>query len=506
MKITDQSISIRTSITRKPLLIALSVWASGSCLYAADSKPNVLLIVSDDLTASALSCYGNTTCRTPNIDRLADEGVLFSRAYCQYPVCGPSRASFMSGLYPNRTRMLGNSYTLGSYRVTNPALSDHPSIGGFLKGQGYSSIRVSKIYHMGVPGGIEAGDRGGDEPDSWDRAFDVMAPETASPGKLELLSPKNQHYGSNFARVIVDDEFESTQADHMAASQAIAILETAARYKKRGSNRDDTKFQRPKQPLFLAVGFVRPHVPLVAPQSHFSLYPDQEAILPHVPEGDLKDVPESAKRNENATKYGMNEVQQKKSLAAYYASVSFMDQQVGRLLDALDRLELRKNTIVIFTSDHGYLLGEHDSWQKSSFFEESTKVPLLVSAPGLESSAGRRSAAIVELIDFYPTIADLSGIGDQTPDILQGISLSSLLTNPSQAGDRKAAYTVLKGGAESLRTKRWRYSRWGERGEELYDHDSDPEEFTNLATVSEHDSVLMRMRQLLKAKRQASMN
>ena len=202
MNIADQSINSRTSFAWKPFLLALTVWANGSCLYAADSKPNVLLIVSDDLTASALSCYGNTTCRTPNIDRLADEGVLFSRAYCQYPVCGPSRASFMSGLYPNRIKMLNNSYAIGSYRVSNPELADHPSIGGFLKRQGYSSIRVSKIYHMGVPGGIEAGDSGGDDPDSWNRAFNVMAPETASPGTLELLSPKNKHYGSNFARVI----------------------------------------------------------------------------------------------------------------------------------------------------------------------------------------------------------------------------------------------------------------------------------------------------------------
>lgn len=410
----------------------------------------------------------------------------------------------MSGLYPNRIKMLNNSYAIGSYRVSNPELADHPSIGGFLKRQGYSSIRVSKIYHMGVPGGIEAGDSGGDDPDSWNRAFNVMAPETASPGTLELLSPKNKHYGSNFARVIVDDQFEATQADHMAASQAIAVLETAALYKKRATDRGDTKFQRPKQPFFLAVGFVRPHVPLVAPKSHFSLYPDEEAKLPFVPQGDLRDVPESGTRSENAQRFGMNEVQQKKSRAAYYASVSFMDQQVGRLLDALDRLELRKNTIVIFTSDHGFLLGEHDSWQKSNFFEGSTRVPLLVSAPKLASSAGRSSSAIVELIDLYPTIADLCGIGDQAPDILQGTSLASLLHNPSLSVDREAAYTVLRGGAESLRAKRWRYSRWGESGEELYDHDSDPQEFTNLATDPEHKSVLMQMRQLLKAKRKAS--
>jgi iduronate 2-sulfatase len=191
--------------------------AVATSLIAAEQRPNVLFIVSDDLTA-CLGSYGNKTCRTPHLDRLAAEGVRFNRAYCQYPVCGPSRASFMSGLYPNRTGMLGNKYTLGSYRALNPELADHPSIGGFLRRNGYVSLRVSKIFHMGVPGGIESGAPGGDDPDSWDRSFNIMAPETASPGVLELLSPKRKHYGSNFARIIVPDGQELTQADYLAAS------------------------------------------------------------------------------------------------------------------------------------------------------------------------------------------------------------------------------------------------------------------------------------------------
>ena len=469
---------------------------SATFSHAAE-RPNVLLVVSDDLTA-CLGCYGNSVCRTPHLDRLAAEGVLFERAYCQYPVCGPSRASLMSGLYPNRTKMLGNNYDLGAYRVSNPELAEHPSIGGFLRRNGYVSFRVSKIFHMGIPGGIEAGDAGGDDPDSWDRAFNVMAPETASPGILELLSPKRKHYGSNFTRIAVPDELVATQADYLAASQAVALLENRAR------GRADSKFLRPEEPFFLAVGFVRPHVPLVAPQRLMQSYPDDEAQLPVVPEGDLDDVPRPAAAMENLGRYGMNLQQQKGALSAYYASVSFMDEQVGRLLDALDRLELRDNTVVIFTSDHGYNLGEHDCWQKLSLFEESTRVPLIVSAPGFAQSRGQKSTAIAELIDLYPTIADLTGLTDKMPANLQGESLVPLLQNPGQPREKQSAYTVTHQRGESLRTSRYRYNRWGEAGEELYDHEQDPREFTNLAGDPGHAAILAEFRQQLESRRELS--
>ncbi len=460
-------------------------------------KPNVLLIVSDDL-AACLGCYGNAACDTPNLDRLAQEGIRFHRAYCQYPVCGPSRASFMSGLYPNTTRMLGNNRRLGSYHLSNPALANHPSIGGFLRRNSYVSLRVSKIFHMGVPGGIEAGERGGDDPDSWDRAFDIMAPETASPGELDLLSPKRTHFGSNFARVIVPDDRAGTQTDVLAANQAIAILEN------RGRGRKDSRFLRPEQPFFLAVGFVRPHVPLIAPRRIFQQYPFEQVKLAETPDGDLDDVPTAARGMANAQRYGMNQQQQKQALAAYYASVSFMDEQVGRLLDTLDRLKLRDHTIVIFTSDHGYNLGEHDCWQKLSLFEDSTRVPLLVSAPSFAASAGKSCDALVELIDLYPTIADLTGLADRAPKKLQGMSLRPWLEDPNRPSLREAAYTVTYRKGESIRTPRWRYNRWGKAGEELYDHETDPSEFTNLAGMTEHQDTLTRLRTLLEKTRQRS--
>lgn len=468
----------------------------------ASSKPNILFIVSDDLTA-CLGSYGNEVCETPNLDRLASEGVQFNRAYCQYPVCGPSRASFMSGLYPKRTKMLGNNYTLGSYKVLNPALANHPSIGELLRTNGYVSLRVSKIYHMGVPGGIEAGEPGGDEPDSWDRAFDVMAPETASPGELELLSPKRKHYGSNFARIIVPDDRIETQADVLAANQAIAILENRAK------GGDYSRFMRPEEPFFLAVGFVRPHVPLIAPKSLFDKYPEEDSVLPYFPEGDLDDVPALASTNENGLKYGMSELQQKQSLAAYYASVSFMDAQVGRLLDTLDRLDQRKNTVVIFTSDHGYNLGHHDMWQKGSLFENSARVPLLISAPGFEGSAGKSSDALVELVDLYPTIAELTGLSDKTPSNLDGLSLTELMKNPAHGKGHTEAYTVVGNRnkmGESIRTDQYRYNYWASGDEELYDIAKDPNEFTNLADSKEHTNALNQMRDRLAEKNQSFHN
>jgi arylsulfatase A-like enzyme len=458
----------------------------------------VLLIVSDDLTA-CLGSYGNPVCRTPHLDRLAREGVRFDRAYCQNPVCGPSRSSFMSGLYPHTIKMLVNRMALGAYKTSNPLLTDHPSIAGLLRANGYFAARISKIFHMGVPGSIERGDAGGDDPDSWDWTSNLIAPETFSAGRLELLSPKNIHYGSNFTRLIVQNEHEATQADVMAATQAVAFLENRA-----GSRPHDENYNsrpKPGAPFFLAVGFVRPHVPLVAPARIFRRYPENGLELPSVPADDFDDVPAPVAAGRNENLQGMNEEQQRKALGAYYASVTFMDEQVGRLLAALDRLDLRRNTIVIFTSDHGYNLGEHDSWSKGHLWEESARVPLLISAPGYERTAGRVAAGTVELIDLYPTIADLVGLRELAPGNLQGMSLRPLLEQPERKDwSKSCAYTVTQRRGrvvgESIRTVRWRYNTWSEAGEELYDHENDPHEFTNLARGPAHAETLNEMKAL----------
>jgi arylsulfatase A-like enzyme len=460
-----------------------------------EERPNILFVVSDDLN-TRIGPYVDPSLElhTPNLDRLAAAGVRFTRAYTQFPVCGPARASFMSGLYPETNGVTGNGFETANHRIATPSLADHPTLGGFVRERGYYTARVSKIFHMGVPGGIERGEAGSDDPDSWDYAVNLIAPETLTPGNLEKLS-RGDHYGSNFSRMILPDGAELTQADVLAADQAIAILENrAGRKPPNATNR--TKFKE-GAPFFLAVGFVRPHVPLIAPERHFTHYPDDDVDLPVVPSDDLDDVPEGAKRFSNAARFGMDTTQQRKSIAAYYASISFMDEQLGRLLDALERLDLHSNTIVVFTSDHGYNLGEHTSWQKMNLWEESVRVPLIIAAPGM-GNAGTQSDAIVELIDLYPTLAEMSGLGSQAPSILQGESLLPLLESPAATDPNGAAYTITGSNGASLRTDRWRYNRWGEdatgANEELYDHDNDPTEYRNLARDPSYRSVLDRVR------------
>jgi len=477
---------------KKTLFTFSVILASQSAISA--QQPNILLIVSDDLN-TRIGPYMGIDDHTPFLNRLASEGVRFERAYCQYPVCGPSRASFMSGLYPETNGVLNNNDQPGSYKKETPALANHPSMAGFFRENGYFTARVSKIFHMGVPGGIERGEPGGDEPDSWDYAYNVMANETLGPGKLELLSPKNPSYGGNFSRMIIPDELEETQADYMATTQAIAILENrAGKVPEDGTNRQRIKKDAP---FFLAVGFVRPHVPFIAPENCFAHYPEDEVLLPPVRIG--ANVPEQALRRQNDKVFGMNELHKRQTISGYMASVRFMDQQVGRLLNALDRLELRNETIVIFLSDHGYNLGEHDCWSKVSLWEGSVRAPLIVSVPGYENNYGTSCTTITELLDLYPTLTELCGFAGQEPAILQGKSLVGCLSGEQQEDADAYAYTVSYQGRDaSIRTQRWRYTRWGENieqgNEELYDHENDPEEFVNLADNAGYQNVMEEMR------------
>ena len=459
--------------------------------------PNILLIVSDDLN-TRIGPYMEIDKHTPHLDRLASEGVRFSKAYCQYPLCGPSRASIMSGLYPETNGILRNNDKPGSYKKETPKLVNHPSMAGFFRERGYFTARVSKIFHMGVPGGIERGDPGGDEPDSWDYAYNVMGPETLSPGTLELLSPKNNHYGSNFARMILRDSLKYTQTDFIAASQAIAILQNrAGTLPPQGTNKQKIK---PGAPFFLAVGFVRPHVPLIAPEEYFSHYPVDDAVLPKVKIGD--NVPKEALRRQNEKIWGMNTVQKQKTISAYMASVRFMDEQVGRLLSALENLNLRDNTIVIFISDHGYNLGQHDCWSKVSLWEGSVRVPLIISAPGYNANYGTTCNTVSQLIDLYPTLTDLCGYKEEQPAILQGKSLVPWIKYAQAEDPKIPAFTITYGGeGASLTDGQWRYNRWGEvpngHNEELYNHQADPEELTNLADNPTQKAILEKMRKMM---------
>ncbi len=458
------------------------------------AQPNILLIFSDDLN-TRIGPYMEVDKHTPNLDKLAEAGVRFTRAYCQYPLCGPSRASIMSGLYPETNGILVNDDSPGSYKKINPALKNHPSMAGFFREQGYFTARVSKIFHMGVPGNIERGEPGGDEPDSWDYAYNVMGPETNSPGNLELLSPKMNHYGGGFSRLILPDSLALYQTDYLAASQAIAILENRAGKVPAGAQ--NKKKMKPDSLFFLAVGFVRPHVPLISTESCYENYPDDEVELPLVRISD--NVPEGALARQNEKNYGMDELQKKKTISGYMASVKFMDEQIGRVLNTLDRLDLRKNTVVIFLSDHGFNLGEHDCWAKTSLWEGTVRVPLIISAPGFEKSFGTECKSIIELIDLYPTLLDLCGFKEKAPSILQGKSLVDFIENSSKIDTNAEAFTTsYEGTSGTLTFGNYRYTRWGEGvnngNEELYNHETDPEEFQNLIKTPEKKAILEEMR------------
>jgi len=460
------------------IVMTLCIATFAGVLRADDpKKPNVLFLISDDLN-TALSGFGHEQCKTPNLDRLALRGVKFENMHCQYPVCGASRASLMSGLYPYSNMTLGNS---GSLRGSMP---DVVTLSQTFRNNGYYAARVSKIYHMGIPTEIIAGTAERDDPFSWDEAINIKAPEHHAPGESTIWSPKDK--GSQTFEGVIASGPESIHADAMAADRAIEIL------------------QRVKdKPFFLAVGFVRPHVPLVAPEKYFDQYDRTSMIAPLVPENDLDDVPGIIRNyKRNSTTYGVTPELHKGLLQAYYASVSFMDAQVGRVLDALREQGLDDNTIVVFSSDHGYLLGHHNKFQKQHLFEEATRVPFIVSVPWLKEQHGQGTTKITELIDMYPTLADLAGI--TAPESIQGTSLKPLLLDPqSSQWTKDHAFTISRSGGESLRTYDWRLTHWGfgEKGMELYDLKNDPGEFTNLAKNPEYASILKQLKNRLLIKR-----
>ncbi len=452
-------------------LLGLALCSSGEA--AAARPPNVLLLVSDDLAAT-LGCYGHPQAKTPNLDAFAKRGVLFERAYCQFPHCNPSRSSMLSGRRPNVTRVTNNEDNL----YTNlPGVMTLPHL---FREHGYATARCGKIFHLGVP----KGDESMDDPQAWDFGTPFKDERPYPPAResaVQVKTSKGEGLGwtetTGTDDILVDGNFAKT---------AVAWLE----------KRD------PAKPFFLAVGFHRPHLPLVAPAKYFDLYPIESITFPDAPAADEADIPAPA-RNGAVPGYALTATpeQRRAAIRAYLACVSYVDVQAGRVLDALERLHLVDNTIVIFTSDHGWHLGEHGLWHKRSLFEECARVPFIVCAPGMKSN-GRRCTGLVELLDVYPTLCDLCGV--PAPAVLQGKSLRPLL-NDTGATLHEGAFTQARRGANAefwgrtVRTVRWRCTEWdeGRNGLELYDHDADPHEYTNLAGDPRQAAVLKELRALL---------
>lgn len=428
---------------------------------------NVLLIVSDDLRAGVLSCYGDPFCQTPNLQRLVSRGVVFERAYCQGTVCGPSRASFMRGRFVGRPGV-----TLGEH----------------LREQGRYSARVGKIFHMRVPGDIIAGTNGEDVEACWTERFNSPGQEAHSPGEYSCLNlnivtraAENRQSTGDPHRPFVTVQTDgdgSAQPDYRTADKAVELLSGM------GADAD---------PFLLAVGFVRPHYPMVAPPEFFEQYPHRSMVLPDVPKGDLDDIPAAGRSGSNSVSTGLQKYpeNQQRMWSGYYAAVSFMDAQLGRVLDALEQRQLLDSTLIIFTSDHGYHLGDHDFWQKSNLHEQVVRVPLVIAGPGI---AAGRSRSLVQLVDLFPTVCDLTGAS--VPEGLDGRSLRPVLQNTS-ATVHDAAVSFVSGG-HGLRTDRWAYMKYRDGSSELYDMDHDPGQYTNLSGKPEHAALEKQLEQQLR--------
>ena len=463
-------------MNRNSFLIAIACLAAGFApLQAADKKLNVLFIAVDDMN-NDLGCYGHQLVKSPNIDRLAKLGVKFDRAYCQFPLCSPSRSSIMTGLRPDTTRVFDLQY---HFRQGLPDVVTLPQM--FMK-DGYYAARVGKIYHYGNPGQI--GTSGLDDPASWQEVRNPAGRDKTAL-ELDVINYTPTHKGLGAAMAFLNDKQgkDEEHTDGKVATQAIELLE-----------------KHKDAPFFLAVGFYKPHCPWITPGGYFERYALDQITLPTIP-ADIHDtVPAPALASTKPWPYfGVTPNQARECKLAYYAAISFVDAQIGRVLDALDRLGLRENTLIVFWSDHGYHLGEHGLWFKQSCFEESTRVPMIIALPG-SKNAGQACARTVELVDLYPTIADLAGL--TPPKNLEGTSLRPLLEHPDADWKLPAFSQVQRGGfpGHSVRTERWRYTEWdfGAKGAELYDHESDPQELRNLAGDPLSATTVAEMKALLK--------
>ena len=461
----------------KPLAVLSGLGFAFALLFTAlpihaAPKLNVLFLAVDDMN-NDLGCYGHPQVKSPNIDRLAKLGVRFDRAYCQFPLCSPSRSSLMTGLRPDTTRVFDLQYHFRTH------LPDVVTLPQMFSNSGYYAARVGKIYHYGNPGQI--GTDGLDDPKSWmHKANPAGRDKTVIEMDILNYTPK-RGLGSAMSFLADKAGRDEEHTDGKVATEGIKLLE---------ANQD--------KPFFLAIGFYKPHTPYVAPAKYWEPYPLAGIQLPAEPVGNRDSKLKPALASSPQPYFGVTPDQARECKQAYYAAISFVDAQIGRVLDALDRLKLWDNTVVVFWSDHGYHLGEHGLWMKQSLFEESARVPLVVVAPGAKGN-GKPCVRTVEFVDLYPTLAELTGL--TPPKNLAGASLKPLLENPAGAWSKPAFTQVWRGTfpGHSVRTERWRYTEWddGKQGAELYDHEADPREFTNLATDPKHADTVKELKSLV---------
>lgn len=422
-------------------------------------RRNVLFIAADDLNHH-FSTYGYGIVHTPSISRIAQAGVRFDRAYCQFPLCSPSRTSLMTGLAPDTTKV----YELKThFRSVIPNVVTLPQ---HFQNNGYFAARVGKMYHYGNPGQI--GTDGLDDPPSWNHKVNPAGVDKTKEEPLLTNFTPDRGIGSAVAYYSSPARDEE-HTDGMVAAEIIRLME-----------------QKRNEPFFLGAGFYKPHVPWIAPSKYFDMVPLDRLKLIPFEEWEMHIAPKWAYFTRPAH-WGMTECQRLEAMRGYYATILFLDAQIGRLLDALNRLKLAAGTSIVFWSDHGYQLGEHGQWMKQTVFEPSARSPLIIAGAGVKAR-GKVCRRTVEFLDIYPTLSKLCGLSG-APDNLHGASLMPLLDNPNALWDRPAISQVRRVGKDkivdghSLRTERYRYSMWdsGREGEELYDYSADPRELRNLA-------------------------
>lgn len=454
------------------LLLAVLACAAGPLLAAEPARrPNVLLIMSDDLRDFG-GAYTRAVVKTPNLDRLAARGVRFTCAMAQYPVCNPSRTSMLLGLRCEQTGIVGNQQF---FREALPDVITFPQL---LRQNGFTTRSYGKIFHAANTGETVRA-QWLDLGKSWDHAEILPAASPHRRGEFRNLTGGKLPW----CEIGILDGDDDEQPDGRTAAAAIRSMEelTAA-----------------GKPWMVAAGFHRPHDPFHSPRKYFDLYPKESLRLHRDPAGQTDAPPMAIGSGWLSDFARFTDDDRLDFFRAYLAGVSFMDAQVGRLLDALDRLQQWDNTVVIFLGDHGYHLGERAWWNKNTLFDRSCRAPLLIAAPGVEG--GQVCRAPVELVDLYPTVADYCGAAP--PHALAGRSLRPVLTDPARP-HKDAAFTLVTRGPQrfgrTVATARWRYTQWSDGAAELYDHNADPEETRNLADAPAHAAVIAELRQKLAA-------
>ena len=463
------------STTRRSFLLGAGA-AAAPLIAAPKRRKNVLFIASDDLN-TCLSCYGHPVVRTPNIDRIAHHGVRFDRAYCQYSLCSPSRSSLMTGMAPDTTGV----YDLQRhFRETLPDVVTLPQL--FQK-NGYFTARAGKIYHYGVPGQI--GTSGLDDPPSWNKFVNPNGVDhTKEEALLTFSTPQRTALGSSVA-YHASSEPDEKHTDGMVAEAIVHMMS-----------------ERRNEPWFLGAGFYRPHCPYIAPAKYFDQIPLDRVDLIPFDEAEMHMAPRWAYFNSDPN-MGMTPEQRRNGMRAYFAAIEFMDAQVGKLLNTLERMKLANDTVIVFWGDNGYQLGEHGQWMKQTNFEAAARIPMIMSAPG-NRGKGRGCSRTVELLDIYPTLAEVCGL-ELTPANLQGRSVAPLLENPNARWDPPAISQMERREPQrrimgySLRNERYRYTEWGlgNEGDELYDYEKDPREVHNVGADPATSGIKAQLRNQL---------